>query len=238
MTEQSIPTKRCYSCKAVKPLSDYRRNRRNPDGVASECRECGKAMNASYYQRNKKKVLVASKAYKITHRERYKTIERAYYKQNQQKIKERSNARYWAKRNEILIQQRERRQNNLPMFHERERQRYWRLRPILRERALRFYRTHKQKWQTWGSAKRSADRNAQGSFTAEQLVDKFTYFGWRCYLCKEPLTPQTAQTDHRFALSRGGTNWIANIAPACTWCNRHKYNKSEKEFRQWLLVHK
>lgn len=33
--------------------------------------------------------------------------------------------------------------------------------------------------------------------------------------------------DHRIPLSRGGTDWIANIVPCCLSCNCSKGNKTE-----------
>jgi 5-methylcytosine-specific restriction endonuclease McrA len=72
---------------------------------------------------------------------------------------------------------------------------------------------------------------APGTFTVEQLLAKYAFHGWRCYLCHIPITLKTSHPDHRKPLSRGGSNWIANIAPACISCNLRKNNKTEAEFR-------
>lgn len=58
------------------------------------------------------------------------------------------------------------------------------------------------------------------------LVD---LFDGRCAYCgsDRPLQP-----DHRVALSRGGSNYIGNILPACGLCNRRKHTMSEEEFRK------
>lgn len=76
---------------------------------------------------------------------------------------------------------------------------------------------------------------ATGRFTAEQLVAKFNFWGWRCYLCGCELNRTTVTIDHRKSLSCGGSNWLANIAPCCMKCNRSKRERSEAHFRQWLL---
>ena len=36
--------------------------------------------------------------------------------------------------------------------------------------------------------------------------------------------------DHKIPLTRGGSNWIANLAPACLTCNDSKGTKTYNEF--------
>lgn len=81
---------------------------------------------------------------------------------------------------------------------------------------------------------RAARTEASGTWTRQGLIEKFTYHGWRCYLCHEPGTLETLEIDHRKPLSRGGTNWIANLAPCCTKCNQAKGKKTETEYRAIL----
>ena len=44
------------------------------------------------------------------------------------------------------------------------------------------------------------------------------------------------QVDHRVPLSRGGTNSIDNILPACRSCNGRKHAMTEAEFRALLAA--
>ena len=46
------PTKRCSSCKVVKPLSEFHKNRTSRDGVQSYCRECNIAEAKRYHAEN------------------------------------------------------------------------------------------------------------------------------------------------------------------------------------------
>lgn len=78
---------------------------------------------------------------------------------------------------------------------------------------------------------RALKRSAKGTFTRQQWLDKCRYHGWRCYLCGTDLDIHTAQVEHRIPLSRGGSNWIANLAPACSRCNGAKGSQTEKEYR-------
>ena len=90
------------------------------------------------------------------------------------------------------------------------------------------------KWKG-GFAHRRRDtllKEAAGKFTNLQWKAKLEYFGNRCYLCRIVLTDKITHREHRIPLSRGGTNWIANIAPACKKCNLSKNAKTEKEFRE------
>lgn len=82
------------------------------------------------------------------------------------------------------------------------------------------------------ATRRAKERNAGGKYTSKQWQEKLVYFGYKCYLCGDSLKDRIIHAEHRKPLSRGGTNWIANIAPACEKCNLKKHTKTEKEFRQ------
>ena len=77
------------------------------------------------------------------------------------------------------------------------------------------------KWQNYRARKRAAT----GSFTPAQWLVEST--GGRCAYCggTKPLEPE-----HRTPLSRGGSNTIDNIAPACHRCNARKHRMTEAEF--------
>jgi 5-methylcytosine-specific restriction endonuclease McrA len=48
--------------------------------------------------------------------------------------------------------------------------------------------------------------------------------------------PIVLSIEHRIPLSRGGSNWPANLAPACKTCNSSKGTKTEKEYRELLRL--
>lgn len=74
-------------------------------------------------------------------------------------------------------------------------------------------------------------QNAVGDFTVSQWLEKCRFFGWRCYLCGKSLTAVTATVEHRKPMSKGGTNYISNVAPACISCNSIKNNATERTAR-------
>ena len=82
--------------------------------------------------------------------------------------------------------------------------------------------------------RRARARARGGIYTAAGWLAKCEFWGWRCYLCRAELTVETAVIEHRTPLSRGGANWLANLAPACAECNQRKYTKTEAEFRREL----
>lgn len=69
---------------------------------------------------------------------------------------------------------------------------------------------------------------AEGSFTTNEWTALVRANRGRCAYCgvRAPL-----QADHRTPLSRGGSNFIANILPACQSCNCRKARTTEREFR-------
>lgn len=49
MTEKS-----CATCKQVKPVSEFAKNRRQPDGLQTACKPCRNAYNRNYYKSSPK----------------------------------------------------------------------------------------------------------------------------------------------------------------------------------------
>lgn len=96
-----------------------------------------------------------------------------------------------------------------------------------------YWLNNKQKYNCIQHRHRARKANAKGNHTYIQWLDKLSYYGWKCYYCKTILTDKTASEDHAIPLSRGGTNWIPNILPACCGCNRRKNNKTVAEFNSY-----
>ena len=76
------------------------------------------------------------------------------------------------------------------------------------------------------------------SHTSRQWQGKFFRCGMRCFYCCKPLSLipndgriEIATKDHLTPTSRGGSDTIDNIVPACFDCNRKKGDMTEPEFR-------
>ena len=47
--------KECGTCRETKPLTDFNRKRRRPDGLQETCRECNRASSRRYYAANRER---------------------------------------------------------------------------------------------------------------------------------------------------------------------------------------
>lgn len=84
------------------------------------------------------------------------------------------------------------------------------------QKRLHAYRAHYQRM------RELRIRSAVGTHTLTEWQEKIALFGGCCAYCGEakPLTQ-----DHKVPISRGGTNDIGNIVPACRSCNSAKRDK-------------
>lgn len=196
----------CKSCRA----KDKANKREHYQAKAKEWRnrtvEQRKAYDAKYYATNKDRLLREFAKYRKRNKWKARRAAQEYYQRKKAQIIQRSRSRYQTKRAEIL------------------------------NKSHAYYRRHKQQYKEYARA-RSARRNkAHGFYTLAQWQDKLAYWGYRCYLCGTSLHSQSIHLEHRKPLIRGGSNWIANIAPACGSCNRRKHTKTESEFRALMAA--
>jgi len=103
----------------------------------------------------------------------------------------------------------------------------------LKERIADYHRANPAVVRAKSQKHRALRLAAEGAFTTEEWKALVREYGSRCAYCGEdaPLEP-----DHRVALSRGGSNRIENILPACRRCNARKHALSEAEFRARLAA--
>ncbi|HLQ04767.1 MAG TPA: HNH endonuclease [Verrucomicrobiae bacterium] len=93
-----------------------------------------------------------------------------------------------------------------------------------RERAREISLLHQNRRRAWCEG-------SDGSFTSQEWYRLCLSYAYACAYC-EAWSPLTI--DHRIPLSRGGSNSIDNILPACLSCNLKKGTKTESEFRALL----
>ena len=70
--------------------------------------------------------------------------------------------------------------------------------------------------------------NAEGSFTVEEFRQKCEEYDYKCAYCG--IEDADLTIDHVIPLSRGGTDYISNIVPACLSCNSRKKDKNLEDF--------
>lgn len=88
------------------------------------------------------------------------------------------------------------------------------------------------------AAKREANKRRKkrlaraGTFTEEEFLQVFNLYGQCCAYCRKPLTREECTIDHVIPISRGGSNTINNLVPACKSCNTRK--SSSTNLDKWL----
>jgi 5-methylcytosine-specific restriction endonuclease McrA len=64
-------------------------------------------------------------------------------------------------------------------------------------------------------------REAPGTASIAQIEARLAYWGWKCWNCRRPYE----QIDHVKPIAKGGSNWPANLRPACQSCNARKRSR-------------
>lgn len=60
LRKDSEPTKRCYKCGQIKPISDFNKNKKSKDGLQSECRECHAETMRKYHLKKAEEIKAIS----------------------------------------------------------------------------------------------------------------------------------------------------------------------------------
>lgn len=98
----------------------------------------------------------------------------------------------------------------------------------LRVDKARYRNNHRDEIRHQNAARRALKRGAPGTHTLREWREKVALLGGCCVYCGRADLPLTR--DHRIPLTRGGSNNIANILPACGPCNSAKHNQTDSEF--------
>ena len=84
-----------------------------------------------------------------------------------------------------------------------------------------------------GANKRAREIGSPLRITVDELSALMEKFGWSCFYCGDG-DRDVLTLDHLYPLSKGGPNWIENMAPACWNCNMRKSNKYIWEFLPYM----
>lgn len=115
------------------------------------------------------------------------------------------------------------RDRNRERINEQKRRDYRRITREERREASRDWRRRnpdlvRQQIRAQNAARYARIKGAAGHASGEQIAARWAYYGDRCWMCRAPAT----DTDHVKPLAAGGSNWPANLRPACRSCNRSK----------------
>lgn len=170
-----------------------------------------RAWSRAYYKANREKVLARQKSPEACERRR------ANYRR-----------RYAEQKAERQAKERAQRAATPEKFREKERRKREKNRERIREQARARYAANPLPFWKREHARRARLKNAPGRCSTEQLTARFAFFGWRCAYCG---ADNGLTVDHVIPLSCGGSNWPANLRPACRSCNP---KKGARSWREWL----
>ena len=149
--------------------------------------------------------------------------------------KRRAYGREWMRQNAAKAREAMRRwRERHPEAHRAENAAYYaRNAERINDRIAKYHRANPAIVRAKSQKHRALRTGAEGSFTPQEWKDLVVAHDGRCAYCRgdAPLEP-----DHRVAVSRGGSNRIENILPACHRCNAKKHQMSESEFRARLAA--
>lgn len=179
------------------------------------CKEAQRAYNNSYHKKHRAKLNTKSLARRNEDPEKAREAWYAWFAANEDQARigyrERAKAWYNDNRERALATSRQSYRNNR----------------TARLAATRTWkRTNPEKVRAANLQYNARSRAAHGHVTAEQIIARVDFFGGVCAYCGGPYE----HLDHAIPLSRGGTNWPANLRPACNNCNLRKHNKTVQEF--------
>lgn len=227
----------------------------------STCIDCITERNAEFYRANSDREKKRSSLYKSKNKERDKVKRDAWKEANPDKVKLYAKNNYAANREKIAARNKAYRDANKEMLSEKAREyrknnreklkvidanKYKNNLEAIKQRSKKYREKNKdmiakqkRKWMDNNQEKvkasrwrrKSLIRNADGSFSAENISFIFYNQGGKCACCLCSIT-DGYDIDHIQPLSRGGTNYPENLQLLCRACNRSKSNKDPYEWAQ------
>lgn len=214
--------KTCSNCQESKPLDEYHKEKRVADGRQAQCKECMRERRRQFRLDHPD----ADKKYYDTNIERLQERRKELYKDPERRAKEREQQRkYYLKHQEHLkAKAKAYGKANYPKIAERAK--IYRSDPENRERSNASSRKYRAKPENKKALAYRAMRyfhrkhNAKGHSTKQQLQWRWDYYGGKCWICECEAT----EFDHVIPITKGGSNWPANLRPICRSCNARKSN--------------
>lgn len=231
MADLIIQEKTCTGCGTTKPTAAFAKHKMGRFGVRARCRDCIRQAYFNNKEANKEK----RKTYYRTNAEQIIARQKKHREANIEEARRKARENYWRRPDEMRIRNRANYKKNPKKYIDYANAYHQAHKEQVKETMRRWRQRNPERHRLFGNKNRVMRHGRKGKFTRQQLLDKYAYHGWRCYLCKLPITLKTSHADHRTPLARGGSNWIANIAPACAPCNLKKNRRTESEYRAFLV---
>lgn len=162
---------------------------------------------------------------------------RAYKQRHHAENRERENARsrrnwklyYPANRSKVRDYHRDHYLKNRDRIVARHALNYEVSKTATRARHKAWQAANRERWNCLLGRHRARKLSAEGSHTPREWLAKLRQFGFACAYCGA--TNIVLTEDHVVALSKGGSDYISNIVPACRRCNSKKRDKPAESMR-------
>lgn len=221
-------TKQCLRCEQDLPLATFSRHRGRPDGLQAYCKTCTSKITRASLART------AARATRVTLPEKccggceqvlpidefYVDLRRPDGRYANCKACHRRITDEWKAANKTAVRESQRANYWRDPTKRRASSMAYRLRNLdaARARGQAYKRANRARATAVEAIRRARLAGAPGEVTPEQIAARVAYFGGRCWMCGD----QWEAIDHVKPLSKGGSNWAANLRPACRSCNSRK----------------
>ena len=208
--------KTCSKCKADKPLTEFNKATKRPDGLRCACKSCGALTHAAYRATNREKLNSASAAWHVKNTGRQRDSRAAYYLANTDRLRSANAVRYAENTEKIRAAHATYRAANVNKV--RASNAAWKAANLDK---VCIY-----------SHNRRARENTAGGNLSHGLADKlFKLQRGKCACCGLPLG-EKYHLDHIMPLALGGANEDWNIQLLRQRCNNQKHAKHPIDFMQ------
>lgn len=232
MLEQKL----CKKCGIIHPISNFHTAKSKPQGVVSHCKGCRAIKRKKDYENNKDKILEQSKEYYENNRERKLQASAALYQLKKEEVTEQHAA--WRKANPNYFK--EWRKANPNYARDYNPEYYNENKDKITTKKKEYEKTPKGMAVKKASShrRRALERNASGTFNANQLIDLFNAQHGKCFYCDTQLNKSGADkyhADHFIPLSKNGSNDINNIVLTCPTCNLRKATMLPEDYYDKMI---
>lgn len=207
-------TKTCTACGVDKALDEFYAHPSGLYGKTNHCKPCKRSYDRQRYEANKAARLAQMKDWRDANPDRVVELRHQYAA---------SQGRTYSPRVEKTPEERRAAKLAYAAQYREEN------RDLTRERIARWGRRNRDKVRDYSMRRRARLLSAEGDHSHEDWLHMLRIWGFACAYCD---SGDRLTKDHVVPLSRGGSNSIGNIVPACLSCNSSKRDRLLIEWRR------
>lgn len=221
-------SKVCLRCEETKPISEFSKNKNRKDGLQAYCKPCTRSANQASEAKNRSRPVIEIPTTKVCKRCDQTKSASDFFKDSRRpdglyascKSCHTERTTSWKKRNPHVEKVIRKRSYDKHSDSRREYTRKWRSENTERARqsAALWKLNNRARATALELTRTRRSRNAPGQATAAKILARWEYYGGKCWMCSAP----AEHIDHVKPLAKGGSNWPANLRPACAPCNLRK----------------